>query len=197
MRYSQNFIKELGILRKQGHTLGQLAKRFSIPKTSVWHHIKNIRVPKRFYQPSSIVKSKMDWLRAEQETEHLLSNRFTDREKILVAAAIYWGEGAKRDFNLANSNPELVRVFLQCLETLGIERNRFALHVRTFEDLDPEKTIAYWQKITGISKVVRTEIIKGKKNGKLPYGMCRVRLLRGGYHLKLLQSLHKKIAHII
>lgn len=33
------------------------------------------------------------------------------------------------------------------------------------------------------------KILKGKKKGKLEYGMCRIRVTKGGYLLKLLHAL--------
>ncbi|KKQ77620.1 MAG: hypothetical protein UT00_C0009G0028, partial [Parcubacteria group bacterium GW2011_GWA1_38_7] len=39
------------------------------------------------------------------------------------------------------------------------------------------------------------DILHGRKTGKLPYGMCRVRLLKGGNELKYLKAVYKIISN--
>lgn len=55
--------------------------------------------------------------------------------------------------------------------------------------------IRYWAQIIGIpsNRILNVNILKGKKRGKLQYGMCRVRVTKGGNYLKLLQSVAKVI----
>ena len=36
----------------------------------------------------------------------------------LIAASLYWAEGAKKDFSLTNSDPEMIRVFVMILRKI-------------------------------------------------------------------------------
>ncbi len=54
-----------------------------------------------------------------------------------------------------------------------------------------EKVKSFWAKIIGIDKKLfkGTDILIGKKNGKLEYGMCRIRVRKAGKHFKLIMSM--------
>ena len=118
------------------------------------------------------------------------------KERLIFAVALYWGEGNKKDFGLTNSDPELIRVFVWSLENLfSIDKNRLRVSIRIFEDMNRAKCLDYWSKIIGlpVEKFVNVDILRGKKKGKLKYGICRVRILKGGDVLKYLVALKKVI----
>jgi restriction system protein len=45
-------------------------------------------------------------------------------------------------------------------------------------------------------KFVNVNVLRGKKKGKLKYGMCRVRILKGGDMLKYMRALNNRIVNI-
>jgi len=51
--------------------------------------------------------------------------------------------------------------------------------------------IKFWSEICEIpeSQISFVNVLKGKKVGKLLFGMCRVRITKGGYTLKVVQSI--------
>jgi hypothetical protein len=63
--------------------------------------------------------------------------------------------------------------------------------LRLFEDINKKKTIQFWQKILSLPKgsITKFDISKGKKKGKLKYGMCRIRVKKSGRHFKLIMSM--------
>ena len=197
MRHTIEKIKLIKNLRKTGHTIGEIMEQIKLPKTTIWHHIKDISISPKYIkifakkQAASVVRSSREWNKARLEAKNFVPRKLDISTAALLASAIYWGEGSKRDFNLANSDPDLVRVFMRCMKRFGINPRQFALHVRIYDDLNPDTAVRYWLSVTKIPKsnIVKVETLKGKKDGKLPYGMCRIRLYKGGYQLKVLTAI--------
>jgi len=126
-------------------------------------------------------------------------NTLSDKERLIFLSALYWGEGGKGDFNLTNTDSELMKVFVKGLkEIFGLKTDDFRVSIRTYEDLDKDKCLIFWSKITGVpkEKFVNVDVLKGKKEGKLPYGMCRLRIRRGGNMLKYLTALRKQVTKL-
>lgn len=190
-------IRRLKQLRRKGYSIQELVKILPMPKSTVWHHVQSIQLKPEYLQilrskqGGSKNKSLEKWKEAKQKAKSSFS-KFGRSEKILIAAALYWGEGAKRDFSLSNTDPELIKTFLYCLRDLGLKQEDISVHVRLYEDLDQKKAVSFWENVTG-SKVRSVNVLKGKKTGKLLYGMCRLRVLKGGFLLKLLQSVKNEI----
>jgi hypothetical protein len=67
------------------------------------------------------------------------------------------------------------------------------ISVRIYEDLDREICLDFWSKVVGIEKekFVNVNILPGKKQGKLLYGMCRVRVTKGAPLLKEIVGINK------
>jgi len=170
-------------------------------KTTVFYHAKDqeisptYRAVLRAKQGASKRRSEEAWLSSREQARKLF--RIPDAAtKILIAAILYWGEGTKKDFSLSNSDPKLIKVFVTCLEELGIIKDDLRITVRTYEDLETEVVKRYWAQLIGIpiSSILNVNILKGKKKGKLQYGMCRIRVRKGGAHLKLFKSIVELIA---
>ena len=105
----------------------------------------------------------------------------------------------RKTFGLSNTDPNLIRVFVNCLEDVfKVDKTRLRISARTYEDLDKEKCLDFWSQITGVRKdnFVSVNILAGKKKGKLEHGMCRVRVLKGGDILKKIVAVNKVIADL-
>jgi hypothetical protein len=109
---------------------------------------------------------------------------------MLILACLYWGEGNKTELNLINSDPNLIRVFVNCLKRLGVKDEDLLVSARIYEDLNPEKVKLFWAKTLRIHKdLIRSiNVLNGKKLGKLKYGMCRVRVRKGARYFKIIMS---------
>lgn len=205
MRHSVDTINKVRGLRKTGHSISELMSAFSLPKTTVWHHIQGVKIPSKYTkilrskQGGSIIRKQKEVEKARAQASHYIPRELDTKTAAMLAALLYWGEGAKRDFNLANSDPDLIRLFMACMKKLGIGPERFALHVRTYSDLNKNAAIQHWSNITNIPKsnLVRVEVLKGRKEGKLPYGMCRIRLYKGSYQLKFLTAIREHLLKLI
>lgn len=200
MRHSHKKIQEIINLRKKGYTISELVKTLSVPKTTIWHHIQKVKVLPKYEkiwkakQGGSINRFKAEIEKAQKHAKSLIKS-VGKLEKILIAASLYWGEGAKGDFSLSNTDPKLIKVFISCLKEFGVTRDNLSINVRIYEDLDPEKVCRFWAKVAGVplKEIKYVNVLYGKKNGKLPYGMCRIRVKKPGYLLKLFNAIREII----
>ncbi len=113
-----------------------------------------------------------------------LKQSLTLRENELKIAAImlYWGEGAKTGsvVNFANSNPEMIRVFLLFLrEICGIDEGRLKVILHLYPDQNQEAVEDFWRVTTGIKaeKFYPSHIHIGKQGTyktKSPYGTAAI-----------------------
>jgi hypothetical protein len=74
---------------------------------------------------------------------------------------------------------------------LGVKNREFKISLRLYEDINKEKATNYWAKNLNFknSDIKSINVIKGKKAGKLEYGMCRVRVEKGQQYFKLIMSM--------
>ena len=85
----------------------------------------------------------------------------------------------------------MVRIFIDCLSLLGIKKQDIKFGIKVFSDISVDESKKFWSQVLGISKssISYVNILEGKKKGKLKYGMCRVRIVKGGPYLKLITSM--------
>lgn len=191
-------------LRKQGCSLPEIRRITHHGIGTIFKYIKGVKILPQFQEfwknkrKSSRWRSLQQWEKAREEAKKLI-RKIRRKDRIIIATCLYWAEGAKRDFSFSNTDPFLIRTFIESLKELGINKDRLSINLRIYEDLDKERVIDFWSKITGISRkrIKYINVLKGKKRGKLSYGMCRVRVEKGGYFLKLLHTLQDIIKNDI
>lgn len=189
-------IGQMTELRSHGFSVPEIAHTIKRGKSTVLRYIANITVLPQYKsvleakQKTSKTRSVAAWNLAMEQAKNFVSN-FDKRSRILIATMLYWGEGAKRDFSFMNSDPNMVRVFVSCLRELGITKENITISIRIYEGMSKRNVVHFWTKLLTINfdQVVAVHVIRGKKKGKLKYGMCRVRVVRGGLYLKLIQSI--------
>ena len=189
-------------LRSLGYSLPEISRELEVPKTTVFRYIKNVQILPEFIKLweakrvgsryRKILKEKQAFLDGRKVVENLSS-----KEKMLFACALYWGEGSKKDFGLSNTDPELIKSFINVLRNVfNIQNDRLRISIRIYEDLDRDRCLNFWSRIVAIEKekFINVDVLHGKKKGKLEYGMCRVRVLKGGDLLKQVKGINKAFA---
>lgn len=189
-------------LRKQGLSLPEIQKKVGVGYGSVYRYIQGISIDEQYRhiwfgkRGGSIKRKKI----AEQKAVGMARNivgKVSNKEQILFLSALYWGEGNKTDFSMINSDPTLIKIMVSGLQRIfEIPISRIRLSVRIYQGIDQSAALQYWSKTIDIPRVNfgQCEIIQGKKIGKLPYGMCRVRVLRGGDLLKYVKAIYMTVA---
>lgn len=100
----------------------------------------------------------------------------------ITGIMLYWGEGAKTGgtVKFANSNPDMIRVFLLFLRGIcGVDEDRIKIIVHMYSDLDWGSLEKFWSSVTRIplENFYTPQILKGKvgtyKNKSL-YGTATI-----------------------
>ena len=139
--HSDDKIKKLKELRQKGYSINELVREFSIPKTTIWHHIQNVVVDPQ-YVP--LLRSKIGGSRIRKEkrlkvAEGLAKKMLNspDREYLIILSMLYWAEGCKGAFNFVNSDGRMVDLFVKILvEIFDIEKERIIPTVRIYSQMD-------------------------------------------------------------
>lgn len=82
----------------------------------------------------------------------------TDRELLLVGAALYWAEGGKSKpwricdhIVFVNSDPNVIVVFMRWLDLLGVDRTRCRFHLSIHQTADIPRAERYWADVVGVA----------------------------------------------
>ncbi len=115
--------------------------------------------------------------------------RASDKPAIHMAGCmLFWAEGSRsrNSVYFTNSDPAMVRFFLQFLVSLGVERSAVRIDVNLFADhvADQRRIERHWLETLGLpSTCLRRSTVNvysrssaRKRTRRLPYGTCRLSL---------------------
>lgn len=193
--------QEIIQLRQKGYSVPEISNLVPVSKTTVLRYVNGVEILPEYLKNWAGKRGGSRKRKSFKEAQALEAGKIfvkqlSEREKLLFLTALYWAEGSKKDFSLSNTDPRLIKVFISGIrDCLGIDNSRIRISMRLYEDLDPETCLTFWSSITEIPKedFVNIEVLAGKKKGKLKYGMCRVRVLKGGDILKKIMGINKAI----
>jgi len=188
-------IKELKRLRKKGFSINELVTKLSIPKTTVWHHIHNIKVSEKYSlilkgkRGGSAKRKRINLEKALEYAQKLLQN--PTRELSIIIAMLYWGEGNKKRCEFINSDGRIIETYLIVLRDIfNVQEEFIKPTMRIYSGMNRKECLNYWSRITKIPRhkfIIRFN--DGSTKGRTKYGMCRITVKKGGNILKLIQSL--------
>jgi len=192
-------IKELKRLRRKGFSINELVAKLSIPKSTVWHHIHNIKVLPKYIpileakRGGSAKRKQKNLEEAKKRAQKLL--RSPNRDLSIVIAMLYWGEGTKKRCQLINSDGRIIKTYLVVLRDVFHISEKFIKPImRIYSGMNEKECLDYWSRITKIPKhkfIIRFN--DGGTRGRTKYGMCRITVKKGSNILKLIQSLINQI----
>src|SRR5665647_433570 len=139
--HSLHKIKKIKELRRVGYSINEIVSKLSIPRTTVWHHIQDIKVSQRYLpmlkaKRGGSKKRKENNLQiASERAEKLLQK--TNKNLALVLAMLYWGEGSKKVCEFINSDGKMIQVYLKILRNyLNISDDFIKVTVRYFSGMN-------------------------------------------------------------
>lgn len=187
-------------LRKTGHSLNEIKQLTKHAGATIHKYCRNVEVGEKYKeilkrkQGGSEKRAMKSWKIAEHIAKEKIQ-KLTERDRLLILAALYWGEGTKHELNFCNTDPQMIKIFIQALFLLGVSKDDLLVTIRIYEDIDKNKAVSYWAKVVGIhpSLIRNVNVLHGKKVGKLEYGMCRVRVAKSAKYFKLIMSLINEI----
>jgi hypothetical protein len=114
-------------------------------------------------------------------------------------SALYWGEGTKRELNIINSDPAMLRIVISGFKELGIKNSEIKVTIRIYDDINKEQAIFFWSKslLLPVECFKNVNVLHGKKSGKLAHGMCRIRVEKSAFHFKYIMSVIERIKQLL
>ena len=197
-RHPPDLRNTVRVERKLGLGIDELAKKYSLPRTTVWHYVhdiilsENLRRKLRSRQGGTHKRTKEHWLKAENEAKQLLSVVDVKSSWPVLLTALYWSEGTKKGgFVFTNTDPEMIKIFLDLLRNkLNVKDPDFDIMIRTCIPMNPADCKKYWSEITQIhEKSLKINHNDAQNKSKTKFGMCRITVRKGGYILKLMHCL--------
>ncbi|MEI6511479.1 MAG: hypothetical protein WCO25_05610 [Candidatus Uhrbacteria bacterium] len=196
-------------LRRQGRSYGEICKALNLPSKgtlSVWFKgLKlsaeaedRLKINKELARKRGLVKFNADRTqRIGLENKDVFEagnnriGKLSEREVLLVAAALYWGEGTKSAGDgrsitavLTNSDPLMIRFYLRFLrEVLGVKEEKIRAQMIVHDTTSPIAAKAYWQRVTGIDPSAISTTVQVSRASKrirpkqsLPNGTLQIRV---------------------
>jgi len=192
-------------LRKEGKSYREIAKIAGVSKSSVSKWCKNLKLTlyaqrileKKSRYPKELFV-KYNQLKAEQvrkENQKIRKEAASEvrplskYELLLIGAALYWGEGWKREnpgkyhgICFVNSDPNMVKLFLRFLrKVIQIPEEKLKVNIQIHPNIDAISAINFWSKVTKIPKErfrITTQISKASQRKRpknsLPYGTFKL-----------------------
>ncbi|MFC1727656.1 helix-turn-helix domain-containing protein [Patescibacteria group bacterium] len=118
-------------------------------------------------------------------------SKLTKRDLFLVGVALYWAEGDKkhRSMNFANSDPEMIKLFLWWLQEIceiPLNRIKCNIGINKAHESRIEEVEKFWSKLTGIPRnqfnkasIKKVANIKKYRNYHNHFGTLTLRVLKG------------------
>lgn len=116
-----------------------------------------------------------------------------ERELLIAAIMLYYGEGAKTGVTVdfANSDVNVAKLFLRFLRKIcRIDESRLRLYLYCFSDQNPNLLINHWSSQLNVEKnqftkpYIRSTFNRGKRT--MPYGVIHVRYSDKKLFMKIL-----------
>ncbi|MFA5270082.1 MAG: hypothetical protein WC400_00485 [Patescibacteria group bacterium] len=181
--------------RREGLSINEICELTGAAKSTVWHHVQSVEIMPEYVerwhmrQSASVVRANKRRQIAHDKVAQLVG-ALDHRDQFIILGSLYWGEGTKRDFSITNADHRLLKIVRHCLKNMGVSDSDLRVTLRVFEDMDVEKCKKFWSSNLELpnSAILNVDILTGKKRGKLPYGMCRLRVSKGGDILKMMHA---------
>lgn len=174
MQYKLNIKEEVRKLRRIGKSLGFIASKTNVPRTTIRSWIKDIVLTEeqRDVIRSNALQHLQEGRRKAQQknkkkrnciTENMFKHgikdvgKLNERELFIAGIALYWAEGFKNvhehRLGFCNSDPTMIRFYLQWLEkSLNVDKKDVILRVTLNKVYEPDtkRIEEYWSELTGI-----------------------------------------------
>lgn len=122
----------------------------------------------------------------------------SDRELHIAGLMLYWAEGSKSDLVFTNTDTSMLRLFLLFLRnTYQIHNDRISISVRSFGDRGDSELRNFWRSSLNLpeSHPIAIYRITGKKTGKHPFGICRIRIKKSSLLLRSFFAIIEQARH--
>ena len=176
-------------LRATGRTLADIAAELGVARSSVALWVRDVEYaarPRRRARrrgPNVLQRRKAAEIEAMDSDGAARLGHLGRQARLAAGAALYAGEGAKRDgtVSFANSDPAMMRFFCVWLrEFFEIDESRLRVRLYLHEGLDLAEASAFWSAVTNIPQQQFQAPFRATpdptiRTTKHVYGCCHVR----------------------
>ena len=201
-KYAEGMLRNLKEDRRNGHTISMLMQKYTLHKTTVWHHIQDVKLTEKGAQivrasrGGNQARLELRWAAAQARADVLMQSFKEERVWPVLLSALYWAEGTKRrGFVFTNTDEAMIKIFLKLVRKyLGIPDKDIKILVRICAPMKPDVCRQYWSKVTDMSlNSVSTNYHNAYNRSTTTYGMCRITFRKGGNYLKLMHCLTRAL----
>jgi hypothetical protein len=199
-------------LRKSGKSIKEIKKFLGVSLSSISLWVRDVELSKKQLKAlylnkktgnlkGSIIAAQNKVKKRELITQQLKQEGFDeigklkDRERFLVGASIYAGEGGKtdRDISFVNSDPKLIKFMIDWFKDfcdVPTIKLRGSLYIH--DDLSEVKARKFWSKLTKIplSQFTKSYIAKNNlkrlRKSKHENGIFRIQISNANLHRKIM-----------
>ncbi|MEK7659444.1 MAG: hypothetical protein AAB338_02205 [Patescibacteria group bacterium] len=185
-------------LRLRGKTYTFIKDYLNVSKGTLSYWLKNIKLTKSQIENikrSSTERRIENYINTRREKrvkifESYLKNErrnllpLSKKDYLIAGLFLYLGEGEKSNWwttSISNTNPSIIKFSVFWLtKVLKVKKSRVRIHLHLYKDMDIEKEMNFWSKLTGISKKqFRKPYIKKTSSKNIDYhtfghGTCRI-----------------------
>ena len=153
-------------LRKQGMSYSDIKSQLGVSKSTLSGWLKDYpltleesyKLSKRARVVEQVRQTKAAKRNARRESVYrkVKQDISVSRSKLFVAGFyLYWGEGTKTaeyTVSLTNTDPAMVRCFVEWLELLGIARSDLRIKLHLYSDSNENNAKEFWSDSLGVPK---------------------------------------------
>jgi predicted transcriptional regulator len=185
-------------LRQKGISMGEIANRLGVAKSSVSYWVRDIELTKsqrrklnqNGHSVDAIEKRRIARLaNTKKKRDEIIQNAMREAESLsrdalwCIGVALYWGEGGKTQncARLSNSDPVVIKLMMKFFKRYsGVRVSEYRAHIHTFSEGNVQPALSYWSQISGIPEksFYKTYVKKSKstknKRMTLPYGTVQI-----------------------
>jgi hypothetical protein len=147
-------------LRAEARTLAEIAAELAVARSTVSLWVRDVAFtprPRNRGAPSQRVhpqrEARLREIQALRDEGVARIGELSRKEHLVAGAALYAGEGTKRDgaVRFSNSDPRMIAFFLAWLRRFFVvDESRLRLRLYLHEGLDLEAANHFWSELTGI-----------------------------------------------
>lgn len=194
-------------LRRQGKSIVKIAKEVGVTRgtVSIWcRDIELTEEQKRVFKEQSKTgclaaneankKERLERQQKYQQEGQQEIGDISDRDLMLIGAALYWAEGGKttRTIQFSNSDLQMLLLFMRWTnKCLQISKEKIKVIIHIHEDLDKEEEEKYWCNALGLKReqFYKTQIKKnpltGHRKKKLYHGTVQLYIFDANLFYKI------------
>ena len=147
-------------MRKEGASYSQIKEELKVSKSSLSLWLHDMPLPEKRLRElrdwnAVRIERFQDTMRKKREArwtgvrKHAAEDigKMNSREVLIAGLFLYWGEGGKTErtcTSLSNTDPVMIRFFMKWLETFGISKDRFRVHLHLYADMNIKTELKYW-----------------------------------------------------